>query len=74
MIDFMMQLEEAMLELSKIASTVVEDLKSKTKWIAEVEINLVSKIVAVPKTEADKTVKVQEAELLTECAKLIAAS
>ena len=68
----MMDLEAAMLALSKFVSTVVEDLKSKTKLIAEVEINLVSKIVAVPRTEADKTVKVQEAEVSKECAKLIA--
>jgi hypothetical protein len=56
---FMLSLELAMAALSKLASTVVEEkhLKSRTKWIAEVEINLISKVFAVPKkTEEGKTV------------------
>lgn len=72
MIDFMMQLEATMLELSKIVSTVVEDRKSKVKWIAEVEINLMTKVFAVPKTEANKSVQEQKTELCKQCAESIA--
>ena len=74
--DFMLSLELAMADLSKLASTVVEkdQLKSRTKWIAEVEINLMSKIFAVPtKGEGGKTVKDQEKELCEQCAAFIAA-
>ena len=69
---FMVDLEAAMLDLSKFVSTVVEDLKSKTKWIAEVEINLMSKFFAVPKSEDGKTVQEQQDELCEQCAALIA--
>ena len=72
MIHFMKQLEATMLHLSKIASTVVEDLKSKVKWIAEVEIGVMSKVFAVPKTEANKSVQEQESELTKQCAEFIA--
>ena len=67
---FLLTLELAMTDLSKLVSTVVEDdLKSRTKWIAEVEINLMSKVFTVPKkVEAGKTVKSQEAELCEDCA------
>ena len=68
----MMDLEAAMLALSKFVSTVVEDLKSKTKWIAEVEINLMSNIFAVPTLEDGKTVQQQTDELCEQCAALIA--
>ena len=70
--NLMLQVESAMLLLSKFASAVVEDLKAKTKWIAELEITLVSKIAAVPKTVAGKTVSDQQEELLKECAEFIA--
>ena len=70
--DFMLDLEAVMLVLSKFVSTVVEDLKSKTKWIAEVEINLMSKVFAVPKSEDGKTVQQQQDELCEQCAALIA--
>ena len=70
--DFMKQVEAAMLALSKFASTVVEDLKSKSKWIAEVETSLMTKIFAVPKSEDGKTVQQQEAELGEHCAAFIA--
>jgi hypothetical protein len=69
---FMVDLEAAMLDLSKFVSTVAEDLKSKTKWIAEVEINLMSKFFAVPKSEDGKTVQMQQDELCEQCAALIA--
>ncbi len=76
MYDFMMSVELAMVNMSKLASTVVEGkqhLKSKTKWIAEVEINLMSKIFAVPKrVEEGKTVQDQEKELCEQCAAFIA--
>ena len=69
---FMMDLEAAMLALSKFVSTVVEDLKFKTKWIAEVEINLMSKVVAIPRGDGGKTVQQQQDELCEQCAALIA--
>ena len=70
--DFMSDLEAAMLALSKFASTVVEDLKARTRWIAEVEISLISKVFAVPKSQDGKTVLQQEKELTKQCAALIA--
>ena len=70
--EFMKDMEAAMLALSKFVSTVVEDLKSKTKWIAEVEINLMSKVFAVPKSEDGKTVQQQQDELCEQCAAVIA--
>ena len=75
MYDFMLSLELAMAALTKLASTVVEknDLKARTKWIAELEINLMSKIFAIPKKgEEGQTVKEQESELCKQCAALIA--
>jgi len=73
---FMLSVELAMVILSKLASTVVEgqdNLKTKTKWIAEVEANLMSKIFAVPKrAEGGKTVQEQEQELCEQCAAFIA--
>ena len=68
----MIEIEAAILDLSKFVSTVVEDLKSKTKLIAEVEINLTSKVFAVPKSEDGKTVQQQQDELCEQCAALIA--
>ena len=75
MYEFMLSLELAMAALSNLASTVVEktNLKSRTKWIAELEINLMSKIFAVPrKGEGGETVQDQQNELCKECASLIA--
>ena len=76
MYDFMLSVELAMAALSKLTSTVVEikDLKSRTKWIAEVEINLMCKIFAWPKKELfkGKTVLQQQEELCEQCAALIA--
>ena len=70
--DFMSHLEAAMLALSKFASTVVEDVKTRTRWIAEVEINLMTKVFAVPKSQDGKTDLQQEKELSEQCAELIA--
>ena len=55
------ELEAAMLDLSKFVSTVVEDLKSKAKWIAE--INIMSKVSAFPKSEDGKTLQQQQDQL-----------
>ena len=68
----MIEIEAAMLDLSKFVSTVVEDLKSKTKFIAEVEINLMTKVFAVQKIEEGKTVHQQQDQLFEQCAALIA--
>ena len=59
----MSDLEAAMLALSKFASTVVEELKARTRWIAEVETSLISKVFPVPKGDVDNTVLQQEKEL-----------
>ena len=75
MYELMMSLELAMTALSNLASTVVEKktLKPRTKWIAELEINLMSKIFAGPgKGEGCETVQDQQGELCKECASLIA--
>ena len=78
MYDFMMEIEMAMFVLCKIASTVVENacggqgLKPKTKWIAEVEINIISKILALPKVVEGKSVTDQETELREQFATFIA--
>ena len=72
MYDFIFQVEMAMGFLSKTASTVVEELKAKTKWIAEVEINIMAKIFAVSKFMEGKTVLEQVTELSQQCATLIA--
>ena len=74
--DFLVTVETAMVGLSKLVSTVVEEtvnLKARTRWIAEVEINLVTEIFVVPKKpEEGKTVKDQENELCEKCAAFIA--
>ena len=69
---FMVDLESAMLDLSKFVSAVVEDPKHKKKWIAEVEVNLMSKVFAVQKGDGGKTVQQQQDELCEQCAALIA--
>ena len=72
MVDFMTQLEASLLQLTKIASTVVEDGRSKVKWIAEVEIGVMTKVFAVPKVDPNKSVHQQETELRQQCAVFIA--
>ena len=78
MYEFMMSVELAMVELSKLASRVVEEkertkCRTRTRWIAEVEIGIMSKIFAVPKrVEEGKTLKEQETELCKQCAVFIA--
>ena len=74
----MMSVELAMVELSKLASTVVEEkertkFRTRTRWIAEVEIGIMSKIFGVPKRDPEgKTLKEQETELCNQCAFFIA--
>ena len=77
--DFMMEVELAMTSLNKWVSTVVEtlgekkDLKAKTKWIAEVEINIMSKIFAGPtKSSEGETFPQKTTELRKQCAAFIA--
>ena len=72
MVEFMTQLEASLLQLTKIASTVVEDDRTKVKWIAEVEIGVMAKVFAVPKSEPNKSVHQQETELRQQCAVFIA--
>ena len=69
---FMLQLEWAMLALSKFASTVVEDLKTKTKWIAEVEISIITRAFAAPNSQDGNTFEQHEDELSEQCAAFIA--
>ena len=70
--DVMTHLEAAMLALSKFASTVVEELKTRARWIAEIETSLISNVLAVPTSKDDQTVLQQEKELSEQCAALIA--
>ena len=77
MYHLMMSIELAMSALSDIASTVVDvsvrdHERTKSRWVAEVEIGPVSKIFAVPKNEAGKTLEAQEAELSGHCAEFVA--
>ena len=71
--EVMEDIEGAMLFLSKCASTVVEteDLKTKTKWIGEVDIGLMTKIFAVPKTEEGLNLSEQKEKLKGTCAEFI---
>ena len=65
----MLSVELAMAALSKLASTVVvnQALKSRTKWIAEVEFKLMGKHFAVPKKGGGgKAVQQQEDELCSQ--------
>ena len=74
----LMDVEDAMLILSKFASTVVEGvneqdaLRNKHKWTGSVDICIMSKIFAVPKTQEGKTVDQQEADLREAIAELVA--
>ena len=78
MYELMLSVELAMSTLSDIASTVVDGSvgtdheRTKSRWIAEVEIGLVSKIFAVPKNEVGQTLETQEEELSEQCADFVA--
>ena len=74
----MEDIEDALCFLSKRASTVVggKNLKQKTKWIGEVDIGIITKICAVPKSVEvggrQLRVSEQEVNLELECAEFIA--
>ena len=75
MYNFMLSLEAAMSNLHTLASTVVEDIDLKTRWVAEADIGLMSKIFSVRKSITGRSlnnVRVQERELCKQCAELIA--
>ena len=70
---FLIDVEAALLVLSKFVSTVVEEPKEKTKWSASVDISIMAKIFGVAKTTSDgKTVDQQESELRQSVAEFIA--
>ncbi len=60
----MFEIEGAMLYLSNCASTVVENVKKRTCWIGEVDIGLMVKVFAVPKSQPGVSVSDQENKLL----------
>ena len=71
----MLALEAAMSNLHTLASTVVEDIDLRTRWISEADIGLVSKVFAVRKLMKGRSVndiREQERELCKLCAELIA--
>ena len=71
--DFLFSVELAMRDLHTLASTVVEEKNLKTRWLAELDIVLMTKIFAVPNESVEgKTVQEQEQELCEQCAEFIA--
>ena len=68
------EIEGAMLYLSKCASMVMEqgDVKTRTKWVGDVDIGLMTKVFAVPKKEEGLEVSEQEEKLKETCAGFIA--
>ena len=74
MINLMEDIEDALCFLSKYASTVVGEtnVKKKTKWVGEVDIGIVAKICATPKSMDGVRVSEQECKLECECAEFIA--
>ena len=49
MANFMLDLEAAMKNLNLLALTLVDDRDLRIKWVAEVDIGLMSKVFSVPK-------------------------
>ena len=47
-------MEEVMITMSQCASAVAENERQRIKWIGEVDIGLVTKLLAVPKTQEGK--------------------
>ena len=74
MINLMEDIEDASCFLSKCASTVVGEtnVKKKTKWVGEVDIGIIAKICATPKSMDGVRVSEQERKLQCECAEFIA--
>ena len=74
----MEHIEQAMREMTKLAEASWDDpldqqvMKSRVRWTAAVDIGLVARVFAVPKTTEGKTVGQQSDDLLDECAKFLA--
>ena len=74
----MEEIEQAMREMTKLAEASLDDpldqqvMKSRVRWTAAVDIGLVARVFAVPKTTEGKTVGQQSDDLLDECAKFLA--
>ena len=64
---FMVDLEAAMKNLNLLASTVVDDRDLRIKWVAEVDIGLMSKVFSVSKLLAGWNIYQQELELCKQC-------
>ena len=68
------EIEEAMRSLSNCAPMVMENAQRRTCWIAEVDIGIMLKVFAVPKTDpGGLSVSDQETEVRRICAQFIAA-
>ena len=61
-----------MRDLNTLASTVLEEKSLKTRWVAEVEIDLMSKFFSVPRLLKGLSVQKKENELCKQSAELIA--
>ena len=74
MVTLMGEVEASLRILHKYCSMVMgnADMKRKAKWLAELDICLISKIFNTPKNEEGMTVAMQEVKLRDECASLIA--
>ena len=70
MYNFMLSLEAAMSNLHTLASTVVEDIDLRTRWVAEADIGLMSKVFSVNKSL--RRTRSLAIELRKQCAELIA--
>ena len=68
--NFMLELESAMSNLNRLASTVVEDIDLKTRWVAEADIGLMSKVFSVNKSL--RRTRSLAIELRKQCSELIA--
>ena len=58
--------------MSQCASAVAENDRQRIKWIGEVDIGLVAKLLATPKNQEGKKQSELEADLIKECSELLA--
>ena len=70
--ELMLEIEGALAWNSRAFEVMMKDLGERTKKISELEIDVASKIIAVPKKDEKKTLEQQEAALRSDCAGLIA--
>ena len=70
----MLTLEDAMERLNELASTVTEDIDLKTRWVAEADIGIMSKVFSAQKSFGPKKAITipMVIELRKQCAEVIA--